>query len=484
MDDASEQRPQSTLCPGNGDGWNRDAQRSRMAVLSSGEREEWQRKHAELEAAGVEHCLSAYVDVHGVPKAKAVPLSHFERMMAGSELYTGAAIDGLGQGPADDELSLWPDLACITVLPWEPSIAWAPGNLHYHGRPYEMCSRTVLRRQLDRLAARGMGLNLGIETEFFLVSREGDRVVPANPKDVIARAAYDVAGLLENLPFMNELIGYMNQLGWDVHSFDHEDANSQFELDFSYADAMVMSDRFVLWRLMTKLLARRHGFDATFMPKPYGDRTGNGGHFNMSIYDLATGRNLFQSADDARGAGVSALAYSFIAGVLRHAPAICAVTAPIVNSYKRLVKTGSMTGFTWAPVYISYGANNRTHMLRIPMGGGRVESRAVDTACNPYLAAAMFVGAALEGIEQELDPGDPIRLNMYEQRDEDLADLEVDVLPRTLLEAIEAFDADPLGERVMGAELKRSYVELKQREWWDYHNTVSPWEYDRYLEFF
>ncbi|MEA2247545.1 MAG: glutamine synthetase, partial [Solirubrobacteraceae bacterium] len=229
---------------------------------------------------------------------------------------------------------------------------------------------------------------------------------------------------------------------------------------------------------------RKHGFEATFMPKPYADRTGNGGHFNMSLADLETGENLFASDDDERGAGVSKLAYQFIAGILRHAPAISALTAPTVNSYKRLIKSGSMTGFTWAPVYISYGANNRTHMLRIPMGGGRVESRAVDTACNPYLAAAMLLGAGLEGIEQDLDPGDPIGLNMYEQSDAQLEELGVSVLPRTLLEAVEAFDADPLAEQVFGKELKDSYVALKTAEWWDFHNTVSEWDYDRYLEFF
>jgi glutamine synthetase len=235
---------------------------------------------------------------------------------------------------------------------------------------------------------------------------------------------------------------------------------------------------------MTKLLARKHGFEATFMPKPYGDRTGNGGHFNMSMAELETGKNAFADDDDPRGAGVSELAYRFIAGILRHAPAISALTAPTVNSYKRLIKSGSMTGFTWAPVYISYGANNRTHMLRIPMGGGRVESRAVDTACNPYLAAAMLLGAGLEGIEGGFDPGDPIRLNMYEQSNAQLDQLGVSVLPRTLLEAVEAFRADPLSELVLGSELKASYAELKEQEWWEYHNTVSAWEYDRYLEFY
>lgn len=444
----------------------------------------WARTRDELRERGVAYCLSAYVDMHGVPKAKAVPIDHFADMMSGSELFTGAAIDGLGQGPADDELSVWPDIGAITQLPWEPSVAWAPGHLHFHGEPYPMDSRNILQRQVDRLAEHGLQFNLGIETEFFLVQRDGSGIVPANPKDVLPRAAYDIAGLLENLPFMDELIRYMNQLGWDVHSFDHEDANSQFELDFSYTDVMTMSDRFVLWRLMTKLLARKHGFEATFMPKPYADRTGNGGHFNMSMSDLETGRNAFDDPDDPRGAGVSELAYKFIAGVLGHASAISAVTAPIVNSYKRLIKTGSMTGFTWAPVYISFGRNNRTHMLRIPMGGGRVESRAVDTSCNPYLAAAFLLGAGLEGIENDLDPGDPIPLNMYEQSDEQLEEMGVNVLPRTLLEAVEAFRADPLARDVFGEELHSSYAELKEIEWWDYHNTVSEWEYDRYLEFY
>jgi glutamine synthetase len=446
--------------------------------------DEIERRQASLREAGVEYCLSAYVDVHGVPKAKAVPIAHFPRMMGGSELFTGAAIDGLGQSPADDELSLQPDLEAITILPWQPNVAWAPGYLHLHGSRYPMCSRTVLKRQLDRAAAHGYVFNLGIETEFFLVRREDGAVRPANARDLLPRAAYDVAELLDELPLLNELIGYMDELGWNVHSFDHEDANSQFEFDFSYTDALAMSDRFVLWRLMTKLVARKHGMQATFMPKPYGDRTGNGGHFNMSLADLETGANLFETGDDPRGANVSPLAYKFVAGVLAHAPAICAMACPTVNSYKRLVKSGSMTGFTWAPVYISYGSNNRTHMLRIPTGSRRIESRAVDTSCNPYLAAAMFLAAGLEGIEQELDPGDPIPLNMYDQSDEQLRELGVSTLPRTLLEAVEALDSDPLADEVLGPDLKAAFVELKTREWWHYHNTVSEWEHDRYLDFF
>jgi glutamine synthetase len=441
-------------------------------------------RRRELEAKGVQYCLSSFVDAHGVIKAKVVPIDHFEGMMGGSELFTGAALDGLGQAPSDDELSVSPDPDAITILPWEPTVAWCPGYLHYHDQRWPMCSRTVLQRQVDRAAAQGLVFNVGIETEFYLVNREHGRVSPANPKDELHKAAYDVVGLLENLPFMDQMTKYMNSLGWDVFSYDHEDANSQFELDFKYADCMSMSDRFVLFRMMSKTLARQHGWEATFMPKPYGDRTGTGAHFNMSMADAASGANLFSDPHDPRGCRVSKLAYQFMAGILKHAPAIAAVSAPTVNSYKRLVKTGSMTGYTWAPVYVSYGKNNRTHMLRLPQTSPRVECRAVDGACNPYLTAALFLAAGLEGIEKQLDPGDPLEVNMYELTDQQLDERGVRVLPRTLLEAVEAFDRDPLTEEVFGADLRKSYSELKQREWWEYHNTVSEWEIDRYLTFF
>ena len=448
---------------------------------------------------GVRHCLAAYVDVHGVAKAKAVPISHFGRMMRGSELFTGAALDGLGQGPQDDELAVHPDPGAVTQLPWRPSVAWAPGNLKYHDAPWPMCSRTVLARQVERAAKLGLRFNLGIECEVYLVRREGGGVVPANPNDVIPKMAYDVIGLLENLDWLDEAVGYMNELGWDVHSFDHEDAKSQYEFDFAYADVMTMCDRFVLWRMMMKEVSRRHGFEATFMPKPYADQTGSGAHFNMSFTSPETGESLMGDAADGRGCGLSKLAYQFLAGTLAHAPAVVATTCPIVNSYKRLIKSGSMTGYTWAPIYISYGGNNRTHMMRVPkvrpeiegadaderdahfLSGRRIECRAVDPAMNPYLGAAMMLGAGLDGIERDLDPGDPIDLNMYELDQAELDRLGVAILPRTLLESIDAFAADDLGKRVMGEELFRSYIEIKEAEWWDYHNTVSEWELDAYL---
>jgi glutamine synthetase len=283
-----------------------------------------------------------------------------------------------------------------------------------------------------------------------------------------------------------------------VHSFDHEDANGQFEFDFAYADVMTMADRFVIWRLMMKEIARKFGWEATMMAKPYSDRTGSGAHFNMSLADVKTGKNISGDASDKRGCGLSKLAYQFLGGMKKHAAAIVAVSCPTVNSYKRLIKTGSMTGYTWAPIFISYGGNNRTHMFRVPMlrphieGSGaanphvnlsstRWECRAVDPSTNPYLAAAMFLAAGLDGIEQDLDPGDPALVNMYELSDAELQKIGIRQLPQTLIEAIDAFERDGLGEKVMGPELFRSYINLKRSEWWSFHNSISQWEVENYL---
>jgi glutamine synthetase len=457
-------------------------QRAMLALSEA--RAEHEEKREELCRLGVRYCLAAYTDVHGVGKAKCVPIDHFDSMIRGSELFTGSALDGLGQEPSDDELSVRPDLERIVQLPWRREIAWCPGHLAYHGEPWPMCSRVVLQRAVDRAAALGFRLNLGIETEFYLVRREDGAVAPANPRDTLEKACYDIVDLLANMPFMDEVTGLMNELGWDVHSFDHEDSNSQFEFDFSYTDVMSMADRQALWRMLMKEAARRHGFEVTFMPKPYSNRTGTGAHFNMSLADADSGENLFGDPNDPRGCGLSRLGYRFLAGVLRHAGFVTALACPTVNSYKRLIATGSMTGFTWAPVYVSYGRNNRTHMLRIPMTSPRVESRAVDATANPYLAAAGYLQAGLEGVEHGWDPGEPIDRNMYLLGKAELDELGVSTLPRTLLEAIESLDRDPLAETVLGPELKQAYVELKTAEWWDYHNTVSSWELDRYLTFF
>ena len=439
---------------------------------------------ADLEAKGVRYALASFVDLHGVSKAKAVPLAHLGQMLAGSELFTGAALDGVPQEVSDNEVAAVPDPSTCTVLPWQPELAWFASDLHLQGEPFTACSRNILQRVRAEAASMGYRFNLGIETEFFVLKRDADgRAVPFSDRDTLEKPAYDVRGLLDNLPWLDELVGAMNQLGWGVYSFDHEDGPGQFETDFDYADALTMADRLTFFKLMAKEIAHRHGLIASFMPKPFGDRTGSGAHYNMSLADVETGQNLFLSESGAPGT-VSRLADHFIAGILRHAAAICAVIAPTVNSYKRLVAQGSMSGFTWAPVFICYGNNNRTNMLRIPSPGGRVECRAADISCNPYLGAAMILAAGLEGIREQLDPGQPNLVNAYTLTADQLAERGIGMLPRTLAEAIEAFAVDPLSKKVFGDAMFDAYVTYKRQEWESYHCAVSDWEQKRYLEFF
>ncbi len=439
----------------------------------------------ELQSKGVEFCMASYVDIHGRSKCKVVPIGHLNNMLAGSELFTGAALEGVPQEVNEDEVAALPDPAAATILPWKPNFAWFPSDLYLRDQPFEACSRQILKRVLSRLDASEMIFNLGIETEFFILRQDANgKAVPIGPNPPLSKPAYDVRTVLECMPVVEAIVKAMNQLGWGVYSFDQEDAPGQFETDFAYADGLTMADRFTFFRLMANTIAQEQGYFASFMPKPFKDRTGSGAHFNISLADRRTGRNLFDDPSDPRGCGMSKLGYQFIAGVLRHARAISAVIAPTVNSYKRLVVRGSMSGFTWAPIFVCYGNNNRTNMLRIPMNGPRIECRAADISCNVYLGAAMILAAGLEGIEQDLDPGQPHRENMYLSSPEMLASQNIELLPRTLGEAIDAFEADSLSEAVMGPLMYKTFIDFKRNEWMDYQSHVSDWETNRYLRFF
>ena len=441
----------------------------------------------QLKEKGVKYCIGAYVDIHGIPKAKVVPIDHLPQMAAGSERYTGYALDGLGQAPSDDELNSVPDLDHIIQLPWEPKVAWMPADNHFQGNPYPLNTRVALKNVLAEAAKMGFGMNLGIECEIYLLKQnaDGSLSVP-NPDDKLEKACYDVRGFMDNFVWLDKMATAINGLGWDLYSFDHEDANSQFEFDFNYSDALTMCDRLIFFRYMAKHYAKEDGLVATMMPKPFADKTGTGAHFNMSLYDLKTGKNLFacDPKDDPRGLGLTTLGYQFIAGILKHGPALCAAFAPTVNSYKRLVRRGAMSYFSWAPVFNSYGSNNRTNSVRVPMGGGRCESRNADGAVNPYLAATLALAAGLEGIREGLDPGKPNEDNLYDMNEEQRSKRGIEFLPQTLQEAITAFAADPLVEKALGKELKDEFIKYKTEEWETYHLTVSQWEIERYSYMF
>jgi len=441
----------------------------------------------DLEAKGVKYCIGAYVDIHGIPKAKVVPIAHLPQMAQGSERYTGYAVDGLGQAPNDDELTSVPDLSHIIQLPWEPKLAWIPADNGFKNEPYPLNTRVALKKQLTEAAKMGFGMNLGIECEIFLLKQnaDGSLSIP-NPDDKLTKACYDVRGFVDSFGWLDKVATAINNLGWDLYSFDHEDANGQFEFDFNYADALTTCDRLTFFRFMAKELAKQDGLLATMMPKPFADKTGNGAHFNMSLYDLNSGKNLFacDPKDDPRGIGLTQLGYHFIGGILKHGAALCAAFAPTVNSYKRLVRRGAMSYFSWAPVFNSYGSNNRTNSVRVPAGGGRCESRNADGAVNPYLAATLALAAGLEGIREQIDPGVPNEDNLYAISEAERQARGIQFLPQTLQEAVAAFAADPLVEQTLGRELRDEFIRYKSEEWQAYHLSISRWEIERYSYMF
>lgn len=441
----------------------------------------------QLKEKGVKYCVGAYVDIHGIPKGKFVPIDHLEHMAHGSELYTGYALDGLGQAPNDDEIASVPDLNHMIQLPWQPEVLWMPADNTFKGEPYEINTRVALKKVLAEAAEMGFGMNLGIECEVFVLKQEEDgRLKVPNPDDKLTKPCYDVSCFMDQFNWLDKMATTINDLGWDLYSFDKEDANGQYEFDFTYSDALTMCDRFIFFRYMAKEYARQEGLLATLMPKPFADKTGNGAHFNMSLYDKNTGENLFECdpKDDPHGLGLTKLGYQFIGGIIKHGRAICAAFSPTVNSYKRLVRQGDMAYFSWAPVFNSFGSNNRTNSIRVPMNGGRCESRNADGAVNPYLAATLALAAGLEGIREAIDPGNPQDDNLYEMGEAEREKRGIEFLPQTLIEAVSAFADDPFVEKTLGKELRDEFIRYKVNEWESYHQSISEWEIEKYSHLF
>ena len=427
----------------------------------------------------VEFFLSSFVEMSGAPKAKLVPASNLEEMADEGAGFAGFAAGNMGQDPHDSDMANMPDFNSLTVLPWSRNISWVAGNIEVEGEPFAYCPRTILQRQLER--ARGMGFlfNVGVEAEFMLLSRdEAGKYVPSDPLDTLEKPCYDLLTLNRNLDFMTILIRYMQELGWDPYANDHEDANCQFEINWRYAEALRTADRHTFFRWMVKVLAEERSLLATFMPKPFDNLTGSGAHYHMSLWDTAGESNLF--LDEADDSGLSKMAYHFMGGILAHARGLSAVAAPLVNSYKRLVRGAPRSGASWAPVYVTYGGSNRTQMVRIP-GAGRIENRCIDGAANPYLACAVMLAAGLDGIEKETDPGLRNEDNLYEVPERELRQRNIHFLPSTLREACDWLEGDEVLREALGAEYADYYIDCKREEWRDYHQSVTDWERERYL---
>ena len=430
---------------------------------------------------GVKYVFGFYVDLNGVPKSKCVPLASLPQMVAGSELYTVGAMEGMGElGPHEDECAGIPDLDRLVVLPWQPDTALVPTSLHLRGEPYAQEARNFLLAQTEKARDLGFTANVGIEPELYVIRETEQGWEPLVPSDrlTVPTRGYDLEATALAHDFLDPMVTYMNQLGWGVYSFDHEGGDGQYEFNFDYTDAVTMADRMVLFRLMAKHVARQQGCIATFMPKPFQDDFGSASHVNISLAD-GSGRNVFQAAD---GPGYSELSRQFMAGVLKHSGAICAVTSPTVNSYKRFTSKGFMDEISWAPVFRAWGENNRTLMCRMPVNRHCLEVRTVDASVNYHLGIGLVLAAGLDGIVNQLDAGPPLNLDTYQMAEADLAAYGAEALPLSLDAALDLFEASELAQEVLGKEFHQTFLTYKRAECREYGAVVTDWETATYLQ--
>jgi glutamate---methylamine ligase len=424
-------------------------------------------------AKKIEYFLVSFVDLFGVLRAKLVPARAIGAMQRAGAGFAGFAT-WLDMTPANADMFAIPDPKSLMVLPWKPEVGWLAADLWMDGKEVEASPRTALKRQIAKAAKLGYRMRTGVECEFFLLAPDGNAV--ADVRDTQEKPCYDQAALMRRYDAIREISDAMIALGWGPYQADHEDANGQFEMNWTYDDCLVTADRHAFFKYMVKALAEKHGLRATFMPKPFPTLTGNGCHAHVSLWDKAGKKNLFH---DPKGElGLSELAYQFLGGMLHSADALTAIFNPTVNSYKRIDAQVTLSGATWSPNAISYSGNNRTHMIRIP-DTDRFELRLMDGAANPYLLQAAVLLAGLDGIANKRDPGKRLDVNMYTDGHK-LA--KIRRLPGNLLDAVRLFEKSKTVHEGFGAEFVESYVKLKLRDWRSYSMHITPWERERTLD--
>jgi glutamine synthetase len=434
------------------------------------------------ERDGVRFVNLQFTDVVGLVKSVTIPFHQFEDCIDHGKWFDGSSIEGFAR-IAESDMFLDPDLTTYAVIPWErgpDTTAKVICDVYTpEGEPFPGDPRHVLRRALREAESMGFRFNTGPELEFFLLRLTPDGTVSLAPHD--EGGYFDLSTDLA-AQVRKEMVNALEALGITVETSHHEVATGQHEIDFQYDDALKTADNAVTFRYTLKAVARKFGLHATFMPKPIFGINGSGMHTHMSLADLATGRNLFADPNDEYG--LSDLAKRFTAGVLAHARGMCAVLAPLVNSYKRLVP-----GYE-APVYVSWARVNRSALVRVPKisagkpQSARIELRCPDPSCNPYLAFAVMLRAGLDGIRRDLPVPVPVEENLYEFDAAMLARHNVQMLPGTLREALDELERDELVRDTLGPHVFERFMEAKRQEWEDYRIRVTPWEIERYLEIF
>ncbi len=422
---------------------------------------------------GVKYFMISFTDLFGVQRAKLVPAQVIEEMQEEGAGFAGFA-SWLDMTPAHPDMLAIPDANSVIQLPWKKEVAWLAGDCVMDGNIVKQAPRNVLQTAIKRAAKSNYRVKTGIEAEFFLLLPDGSEI--SDPYDNAEKPCYDQQALMRRYDVIAEICDYLLELGWGPYQNDHEDANGQFEMNFEFDDALKTADKHSFFKFMVKSVAEKHGLRATFMPKPIQRLTGNGCHAHISVWDTSGKNNVF--SDTKSDLGLSKEGHYFLGGIVNHAKGMTAITNPTVNSYKRINAPRTLSGASWAPNTVTWTANNRTHMIRVP-GPGRFELRLPDGATNPYLLQAAIISAGLNGMDTKADPGSRSDVNMYEDQD---AIKSAEKLPLNLLDAIRAFNDDNELKQSLGMEFSDAFIKLKMQEWESYVAHFSDWEKQNTLD--
>ena len=429
-----------------------------------------------VEEEDVEFIRLQFTDIFGTLKNIAITSSQLEKALDNKCMFDGSSVEGFVRIEESD-MYLYPDYDTFEIFPWRPQqgkVARLICDVYTpDGKPFEGDPRWILKKTIKEANEMGYRFDVGPECEFFLFHTD-DNGLPTTLSH--EKAGYFDLGpndLGENI--RRDMVLTLEEMGFEIEASHHEVAPAQHEIDFKYDEVLKTADNIQTFKMTVKTIAKRHGLYATFMPKPKFGISGSGMHINMS---LATeeGKNIF--ADENGKIGLSDDAYHFIAGIMKHARGMSAITNPLVNSYKRLVP-----GYE-APVYIAWSAKNRSPLIRIPASRGngtRVELRNPDPTANPYLVLALCLAAGLDGIKNKIEVPESVDCNIYEMTPGERRAAGIENMPADLKEAIDCLVADEFLCSVLGEHITTKYVEAKMKEWENYTTRVSQWEIDEYL---
>ena len=427
----------------------------------------------------IKYFLISFVDLFGVLRSKLVPAQAISEMQKNGAGFAGFAT-WLDMTPADTDMFAIPDPNSLIQIPWKKEVGWLAADLWMDGKPVKASPRVMLKEQIKKLSRKNLVMKSGVECEYFLITPDGTKI--ADVKDTQSKPCYDQSALMRRYDLIKEICDSMIELGWNPYQNDHEDANGQFEMNWDYSDCLTTADRHVFFKFMVKSLAEKHGLRATFMPKPFENLTGNGCHAHISLWDgkenkfLETGEKL----------GLSRMAYNFLGGIMKCAQPLSSFFNPTINSYRRINAPPTKSGASWSPSSISYSGNNRTHMIRVP-DPGRFELRLMDGSTNPYLLQAGVIAAGDYGLNNKIDPGEPLSCNMYTEYKK-YPDLKK--LPDKIEDSLNELNNSKEMKEAFGENVINSFIKLKNMEIEEFNRVevfdkkrkITDWERENTLD--